>query len=300
MTVEQTTPNQGYPLPYSGNDILDDVGRLRAALEAIDNDVATLLSLLAAKAGLDAPNFEGIPTADTPLPGDNSSKLANTAWVVDAIGELALLPSLLQTVANKTLLTNNAFADVTDDTKKLALVLSAITAGVTRTLTMPDEDVNLGALGAHLAFRRANILGTVSQAGGVPTGGVIEHSEGTPDGGGDYIDLVRFADGTQIVRGRKTLVRSSTTLMAAIINFPKNFVDGDYSVALNYRPASNGSAPNSYASDCTLTGRDLLHPVAGIKAVASVDVGAQAIAGAGTFGSGDKLYIDFTITGRWF
>lgn len=42
------------------------------------------------------------------------------------------------------------------------------------------------------AFRRGNILGTVSQAGGVPTGAIIERGS---NANGAY---VRFADGTQI------------------------------------------------------------------------------------------------------
>lgn len=41
------------------------------------------------------------------------------------------------------------------------------------------------------AFRRGNILGTVSQAGGVPTGAIIERGS---NANGEY---VRFADGTQ-------------------------------------------------------------------------------------------------------
>lgn len=42
------------------------------------------------------------------------------------------------------------------------------------------------------AFRRGNILGTVSQSGGVPTGAIIERGS---NANGEY---VRYADGTQI------------------------------------------------------------------------------------------------------
>jgi hypothetical protein len=50
-------------------------------------------------------------------------------------------------------------------------------------------------------YRRSNIIGTVSQAGGVPTGGVIERGS---NANGEY---VRLADGTQIC----AVVRSHTT-----------------------------------------------------------------------------------------
>jgi len=60
-----------------------------------------------------------------------------------------------------------------------------------------DSDVTAGRLlktapGPAQAFRRGNILGTVSQSGGVPTGAVIETGS---NANGDY---VRFANKTQI------------------------------------------------------------------------------------------------------
>jgi hypothetical protein len=45
-------------------------------------------------------------------------------------------------------------------------------------------------------YRRSNILATVGQSGGVPTGGIIERGA---NASGEY---VRFADGTQICIGR--------------------------------------------------------------------------------------------------
>ncbi len=152
-----------------------------------------------------------------------------------------------------------------------------------------------------LAYIKANILGTVSQTAGVPTGPIIEHSEGTPDGvTGDYVDLIRFADGTQIVRGKATMVRISNQVMSIAVNFPKNFIDGDYCVVPCFRPASNGLAGSDFADDCTLTFREILAPVYGGKTVSNVAIAAFGVVGAGNFGASDKLYIDYTITGRWF
>jgi hypothetical protein len=60
-----------------------------------------------------------------------------------------------------------------------------------------DADTTAGRLlttgaGPEQAFRRGNILGTVSQTGGVPKGAVIQRGSGANG------EFVRFADGTQI------------------------------------------------------------------------------------------------------
>jgi hypothetical protein len=57
--------------------------------------------------------------------------------------------------------------------------------------TVPNERVS-ATLTADKAYRRGNILGTVSQSSGVPTGALIERGSNS---NGEY---VRFADGTQI------------------------------------------------------------------------------------------------------
>jgi len=55
--------------------------------------------------------------------------------------------------------------------------------------TLPDARVS-STLTADKAFRRGNILGTVSQAGGVPAGAIIERGS---NANGEYI---KWADGT--------------------------------------------------------------------------------------------------------
>ena len=57
--------------------------------------------------------------------------------------------------------------------------------------SIPNAQVR-NDLTADKAYRRGNILGTVSQAAGVPTGALIERGS---NGNGEY---VRYADGTQI------------------------------------------------------------------------------------------------------
>ncbi|WP_113154795.1 hypothetical protein [Nitratireductor sp. OM-1] len=60
-----------------------------------------------------------------------------------------------------------------------------------------------GDLTSDKAFRRGNVLGTVSQSGGVPTGAVIERGI---NANGEY---VRFADGTQICTTTKSVSLAS-------------------------------------------------------------------------------------------
>jgi hypothetical protein len=67
--------------------------------------------------------------------------------------------------------------------------------------TTPGRVLTVGAQGAALGadvYRKANILGTVSMSGSVPTGAVIERGS---NANGRYI---RFADGTQICTGTLT------------------------------------------------------------------------------------------------
>lgn len=46
MTIQQTTPHLGLPLPHPDNSLEDDVPRIRAALAALDQKVEALDTLL--------------------------------------------------------------------------------------------------------------------------------------------------------------------------------------------------------------------------------------------------------------
>lgn len=50
MSVENVTVSRGYPLPYPDNDLSFDVGRIIAAINGLDVDVATIIASLAGKA----------------------------------------------------------------------------------------------------------------------------------------------------------------------------------------------------------------------------------------------------------
>lgn len=77
-------------------------------------------------------------------------------------------------------------------------------AGNLITGTIPDARIST-TLTPDKAYRRGNILGTVTQSAGVPTGALIE--DGT-NANGTY---VRFADGTQICRMTRNFGTGSWT-----------------------------------------------------------------------------------------
>jgi hypothetical protein len=105
-------------------------------------------------------------------------------------------------------------------------------------------DLRAGAtIGGSLAYRRANILGPVSQAGGVPTGAVIESGSNS---NGSY---VRFADGTQICRHRVN-AGSATAFGSGTFNDPYRTapLTWTYPAAFASKPEGLGRAWTESAS----------------------------------------------------
>jgi hypothetical protein len=95
--------------------------------------------------------------------------------------------------------------------------VAAMRATLELVKTTSDSDVTAGRViltgaGPAQAYRRGNILGTVSEASGVPTGAVIERGS---NANGEY---VRFADGTQICWGTAA-VTSRAAGSATIIDW---------------------------------------------------------------------------------
>ncbi len=81
MPTNEVTLNQGYELPHPENSTAHDVERLRAALLAIDNDVATIIGELLSRAAVDSPDFTGVPKAPTQPAGTNDNTIATTGHV---------------------------------------------------------------------------------------------------------------------------------------------------------------------------------------------------------------------------
>ncbi|TPK38708.1 hypothetical protein [Mesorhizobium sp. B2-5-3] len=115
-----------------------------------------------------------------------------------------------------------------------ALVGGANAAAMYATLgAVPNGNIS-ATLTADKAFRQGNILATVAQSGGVPTGGLIESGS---NANGSY---ARFANGTQIISRQFTCVDTGPATAA----FPATFIDTSYSVGA----IGNGSTSSSVTS----------------------------------------------------
>jgi hypothetical protein len=68
---------------------LDTLNELAAALGNDANFAATVTNALALKAALNSPTFTGAPLAPTPAGGDNSTKIATTAFIVALLAAYA-------------------------------------------------------------------------------------------------------------------------------------------------------------------------------------------------------------------
>jgi hypothetical protein len=137
-------------------------------------------------------------------PGATAAGAYYEAWaVLDAVGYQKKTGELLTKLSGGNL---DAFAGLSGIADRLAYFNGAGTMALTP-FTAFDRSLlgnanatafwnSVGATApADKAFRRGNVIDTVSQSGGVPTGGLIEKGS---NANGEY---VRFADGTQICWG---------------------------------------------------------------------------------------------------
>ncbi|WP_191969542.1 hypothetical protein [Neorhizobium galegae] len=174
MPTLNTTPNRAYQEPFVGNSLEIDVGRIIAALRAIDTDVSDAFAQIVAKAGLVSPAFTGTPTAPTAAPGDDSNKIANTAFVRAALAALVgLAPEALDTLEE--------LAAASEDNSDLIDLLEAALAAKADTTAMT----------AALAGKAAHL------------------SSGTSDDTFDDTDELAYVTGTTQKRGTLTGLISS-------------------------------------------------------------------------------------------
>jgi hypothetical protein len=124
-----------------------------------------------------------------------------------------------------------------------------------------------------------DILGTVSESGGVPTGSIIERGS---NANGEY---VRFADGTQICVSKISVDVTSTALQTA--SLPAIFAGNPISVS-----ASN--VDNSANSALYLTNIQRAYSTTAVYAF------RIATAGTSTAPTADSEKLIMSATGRWF
>jgi Protein of unknown function (DUF2793) len=141
-------------------------------------------------------------------------------------------------------------------------------------------------VGGSLAIHRGNLLGTVSQSAGVPTGAVIERAS---NANGSY---VRFADGTQICTHSVTLAYSSVARLTATWSFPAAFASA---------PRVSGTADAGDLVANTAPGPDKVGAViTGTLGTASTALWLYRISGLTNFVSGNTATVAVSAIGRWF
>jgi len=157
-------------------------------------------------------------------------------------------------------------------------------------VTTSATDVTAGSLlttgaGVTQAYRAGNILGTVSQSAGVPTGAVIEAGS---NANGSY---TRFADGTMICRSIGASVNTSTWSTPnkfndyGTIDFASAFISTDISISLALETDAVGSSGRQYASQYSTPS------VGGVANVSFEFLGTV---------SGYTLRVTVLAIGRWF
>lgn len=120
-------------------------------------------------------------------------------------------------------------------------------------------------------YGRSNILGTVSQSAGTPTGAIIERGS---NANGQY---VRYADGTQICFGYN--LPGSGTFPSAFLGNPSTVCSAEIAPG----DVANGVAVTSFVTSITPTGFTLI-----LRYVVAGDVGPSG------------YQVSWTAIGRWF
>lgn len=142
-------------------------------------------------------------------------------------------------------------------------------------------------IGGDLAFHRGNVLGTVSESGGIPTGAAIERGS---NANGAY---VRFADGTQICTATATLTYGAADYCSYGWTYPAAFVA---------TPVTTGSVDfDQAATNATPSLADFGPLMRLSQANGSVELRQTRVTGGTAFLSGDTLPGTVLMAvGRWF
>lgn len=249
--------------------------------------------------GLDSANGNPVPIAsidsDTQLtlakPWRGTTAATQAYWIIrdTAYGQ--------QTVTNATALAQiinelrsaslASFAGLSPEADRLAYFTGGSSAALTALTANARALLNLsGSAGAGRVpvFTGPNgaaardIVGSVSQSGGVPTGGIIERGS---NANGDY---VRFADGTQICTN--ALTGSSSAGVSVTWTYPVSFatVTG---LSLSVTPFSGST---TYVRSGQVSGRSS----------SSMDFYAWAVPVSGGASLGSAVTHQLLAVGRWF
>ena len=154
-----------------------------------------------------AKNFTVVPKA-------NGTDLAtlDTAQTISAIKDFSASP-LVPNATTSGQAVNKGQLD------EKAPITTTVTLDTAQTISGAKDFTTPPTIKGEVVYHEANILGTVSQTTGVPTGAIIEKGS---NANGTY---VKFADGTLICYVAKELLYVNTSDMSASWTFPSVFID---------------------------------------------------------------------------
>lgn len=176
-------------------------------------------------------------------------------------------------------ITNAKLANVPTATMKGRV---AAGAGVPTDLTATQALTLLKTAGA---YAKDNILGTVSQTAGVPTGAIIERGS---NANGEYI---KYADGTLLCAAESTTLLTTSTAQGGIFHggsgivmtFPAAF--SSLPKASRYSHRNSGGVGISWAADCV-----------GSSDISNTAITITVLSGLNT----SQASVGYIATGRWF
>jgi len=150
--------------------------------------------------------------------------------------------------------------------------------------------------GGSQVYSRDNIVGTVSESSGTPTGGVIASGS---NANGSY---VKYADGSMTCRiKRLTLTRTTAPNCDGDWTFPEEFVNTDeLSVAATLTGKTDATSATTIASETVVIVQELGPVTTGSLTTTGVTVNAPRIDGMTDFAPGDELYVSVVAHGRWY
>ncbi|WP_410734538.1 phage tail protein [Citrobacter portucalensis] len=260
---------------------LDTLKEIAAAINNDPNFSTTINNALALKAPLASPALTGAPTAPTAVQSTNNTQIATTAFVKSAVaGLVGSSPEALDTL-------NELAAALGNDPNFATTVMNALAGKQPLDATLTNlSGKSISGLLEYLGLRtaaKADVVGTVSQSGGVPTGAIIERGSNS---NGEY---TKFADGTLIcwfTRSVESITSNpsggTTNLYfstESVFTFPATFV-GTRPAVVPSAPLSTGgtsSWPSIRGSSLTGTSLALISNVQNAAA-----------------------YLGYTAVGRWF
>lgn len=188
--------------------------------DVVGNNGSTFIAIQAVPAGeMPSGLFPPIDTAYWAVLATRGQDGSGTG---DVVGPASAVDSALVAFDGTTGKLIKAAGGVTN--AQLATVPTATVKGRSVGGTGVPTDLTMTQLLALLAnvgnYDRSNIVGTVSQSGGVPTGAIVEMAS---NANGVY---VRFAGGMQVCLGHQFSIGSSGSTWS----FPANFINNDTSV----------------------------------------------------------------------